>query len=71
MMPQPAKRRSDKVIAMPSRDETTTSWEIDDGEIGRRAYEIFCERGGEHGHDLDDWFRAERELRETVRTPAA
>jgi hypothetical protein len=70
-MPKPARRRSDKVIAMPPRDEATTPWEIDDGEIARRAYEIFCERGGEHGNDLDDWFRAERELRETVRTPAA
>jgi hypothetical protein len=71
MMTKPARRRSDKVIAMPSRDEATPSWEIDHGEIARRAYEIFCERGGEHGHDLDDWLRAEGELREAVRTPAA
>jgi len=28
-------------------------------EIGRRAYEIFLERGSVHGHDLDDWLRAE------------
>lgn len=70
-MPKPARRRSDKVIAMPSRDDATTSWEIGHGEIARRAYEIFCERGGEHGHDLDDWLRAERELGETARTPAA
>ena len=33
-------------------------------EIARRAYEIFLERGGVHGQDLDDWVRAERELRE-------
>jgi Protein of unknown function (DUF2934) len=71
MMTKPARRRSDNVVAMPSRDEATTSWEIDHGEIARRAYDIFCERGGEHGHDLDDWLRAERELREPVRTPAA
>jgi Protein of unknown function (DUF2934) len=56
---------------MPSRDQATASWESDHDEIARRAYEKFCERGGEHGHDLDDWLRAERELRETVRTPAA
>jgi len=30
--------------------------------IARRAYELFLERGGEHGHDVDDWLRAEREL---------
>jgi hypothetical protein len=31
--------------------------------IARRAYERFQERGGEHGHDQEDWYEAERELR--------
>jgi Protein of unknown function (DUF2934) len=35
----------------PSRDE-----------IARRAYEIYLERGGAPGHELEDWTRAEREL---------
>jgi len=30
--------------------------------IRRRAYEIYLDRGGELGHDLADWFQAEREL---------
>jgi hypothetical protein len=30
--------------------------------IARRAYEIFEQRGCLHGHDLDDWLQAEREL---------
>jgi hypothetical protein len=30
--------------------------------IALRAYQIFCERGGGHGHDVDDWLRAETEL---------
>jgi HSP20 family protein len=30
--------------------------------IARRAYELFEKRGGEHGHDWEDWFRAESEL---------
>lgn len=34
-----------------------------DEAISRRAYEIFLERGGEHGNDIDDWLRAERELK--------
>jgi len=33
-------------------------------EIRQRAYERFCERGGEHGRDLEDWLEAERELGE-------
>ncbi len=31
-------------------------------EIARRAYELFQARGEEHGHDWEDWFRAESEL---------
>ena len=31
-------------------------------EITRRAYELFQARGGEHGHDWEDWFRAESEV---------
>lgn len=30
--------------------------------IRQRAYERYQERGGEHGHDMDDWFEAEREI---------
>jgi len=30
--------------------------------IGKRAYEIFISRGGEHGHDVADWLAAEAEL---------
>src|SRR5581483_2367600 len=30
--------------------------------IARRAYELFEARGSEHGHDCEDWFRAESEL---------
>jgi len=30
--------------------------------IALRAYELFEARGSEHGHDCEDWFRAESEL---------
>ncbi len=30
--------------------------------ISRRAHELFEARGREHGHDREDWFRAESEL---------
>jgi len=32
-------------------------------DIRRRAYELSRERGGEPGHELEDWVRAEQELR--------
>ena len=36
-------------------------------EIRKRAFEIYIERGGIHGCDLDDWLQAERELQEKYR----
>jgi len=30
--------------------------------IALRAYELYLERGGAPGHELEDWTRAEREL---------
>ncbi|MBI3318954.1 MAG: DUF2934 domain-containing protein [Candidatus Omnitrophica bacterium] len=32
--------------------------------VARRAYEKFLSRGSKHGHHLEDWLEAERELRE-------
>jgi hypothetical protein len=34
-------------------------------EIRQRAFEIYMERAGIHGCELDDWPQAERELRES------
>jgi hypothetical protein len=36
-----------------------------DEKVRNRAYEIYERRGGEPGHDWDDWLQAERELRPT------
>ena len=35
-------------------------------EIKRRAYEIYLERDGLGGNELDDWLQAEAELRRNV-----
>ena len=35
-------------------------------EIARRAYELYRERDGEHGRDWEDWFQAERDLRQRM-----
>ena len=53
----PSRRRSD---SLPHRDPIQEA-------IARRAYELFLARGEEHGHDLDDWLQAERELAEAAR----
>lgn len=31
-------------------------------QIATRAYERFCARGFQHGHDVEDWLAAESEL---------
>lgn len=33
-------------------------------QIQQRAYELFLERGCEHGRDVEDWLEAEKELNE-------
>ena len=30
--------------------------------IARRAYELYQKRGGQGGHELDDWLEAERQV---------
>jgi hypothetical protein len=37
-----------------------------DTDIARRAFELYCARGCENGHDVQDWLQAERELREAT-----
>ena len=32
--------------------------------VAQRAYDRFQRRGGEHGHDQEDWFEAERQLKD-------
>jgi len=33
-------------------------------EVKKRAYEIFLERGSAHGNDLNDWIKAESEIKQ-------
>jgi|SRR4030095_4316518 hypothetical protein len=37
--------------------------DIDLDAVRRRAYELYQERGGQHGLHEDDWYRAEQEIR--------
>jgi len=32
-------------------------------DIRHRAYELYVQRGRQDGHDLDDWLRAEEEMK--------
>jgi hypothetical protein len=50
----------------PLRQKTELNLEVHPKveEIELRAYQIYIERGGADGHDVDDWLQAERELSE-------
>jgi Protein of unknown function (DUF2934) len=46
--------------------------------IARRAYDIYVQRGGQNGQDVEDWLKAEKEIsskpadaREKLRAAAA
>ncbi len=47
-------------LPMPSLDQG--SQELTEEYIRLRAYHFFEERGCEHGHDVEDWLRAEAEI---------
>jgi hypothetical protein len=40
-----------------------------DEEIRHRAYQLYVERGEEHGRDLDDWLQAKREVEDGALWP--
>ena len=39
--------------------------------IARVAYQLFQQRGGVHGHDLEDWITAERIVRARTQRSSA
>ena len=51
-------------IPLPSRVTDTSVYpSVSEERIRQRAYELYMQRGGQHGKHADDWFRAEAELR--------
>ncbi len=64
-MARKASRKADPVISTQGGHQTP----VDPGNpvskeaVRRRAYELFELRGKQHGHALQDWLDAERQLR--------
>lgn len=46
----------------PSTVKTDAATHVTELDIARRAHDLYVARNGEHGHDLDDWLQAERDL---------
>ena len=66
---EPLNQVADTLATMPTTMSEVPKWvealaiEPNQEDVARRAYQLYEERGGGHGHDQDDWFQAERELR--------
>jgi hypothetical protein len=57
-------RAAQTETSRPSRaTDTSVHPSVSEEQIRRRAYELYVQRGGTHGRHMDDWFRAESELR--------
>ena len=54
--------RNVRAIALVVDPERRLLNTVTDGDIARRAYDLYLARGCGHGHDVDDWLRADREL---------
>ena len=73
-MPKSARRRTNNVLTMPAVEFPTAVAIVSgvtESDIARRAFELYCDRGCEDGHDVDDWLNAERELSDASRSSAA
>jgi hypothetical protein len=74
-MTKAPRKRAGTVVTMPTAESSllaaNQSAGVPDHDIAHRAYELYCERGCQDGHDIDDWLQAERELRDSVRLHVA
>jgi Protein of unknown function (DUF2934) len=52
--------------SMTEAETTAITGSISQTDIARRAFELYCSRGGQHGSDVEDWLQAERELSSAV-----
>jgi hypothetical protein len=67
-MPNTTKPSSKRPSRRPSPAANASEEPMPSAEaVAQRAFELYLERGGIHGHHEEDWLRAERELRESVR----
>ncbi|HVH27987.1 MAG TPA: DUF2934 domain-containing protein [Vicinamibacterales bacterium] len=60
-MPAKKTRPAPKAAPAPKRP-TVQRQPPTERDIAMRAYQLFIQRGGEHGRDIEDWLLAQREL---------
>jgi hypothetical protein len=62
-----AQRKTKTRRLVAAEDQPTIAAEdrrvITKDDVAQRAYQLFLARGHTHGHDVEDWLEAERQLR--------
>jgi hypothetical protein len=56
------KPKKDRVSAPTQAEAQHRYYEDLGSRLADRAYELYVQRGQEHGHDLEDWLEAERQI---------
>ena len=54
--------KKDRVTAPTRAESQHRYFEVLGSRIADRAYELYVQRGHEHGHDMEDWLEAERQI---------
>ncbi len=67
-MAKSPRQTSDNVLAMPMSEPAATNGgsESMDDAVARRAYELYCARGSQDGHDVEDWLTSRRRPRPNI-----
>ncbi|HEV2136512.1 MAG TPA: DUF2934 domain-containing protein [Terracidiphilus sp.] len=61
--PRKAPAKKADVLTMPNGTQSSPAAKpVSHDEVARLAHRFWAERGCQHGHDLEDWVRAEQEL---------
>ena len=60
--PKTERKKKTTTVVIPA-DSANDSPRVSEGDIALKAFAYYCERGCQDGGALDDWLRAERELR--------
>ncbi len=73
-MAKPANSKTKRAEAAAAANGASTSGPngsapVTDADVARRAYALYLARGGEPGHDVEDWLQAERDLRGAIGLP--
>ena len=56
------KRQGHSTGSEPAQSEALPPCDDLQARIAKRAYQLYLERGVDHGYALDDWLQAEREI---------